>query len=82
MLSLSLLIVLMFFSPISIMITWLGEERAGLYASRAFIMFILHTLLFVFFSSSWCVGLAVNYDCGTPWTFYLIYCIIQDDRKQ
>ena len=34
-----LLFVLVFFSPFSIMITSLGEERAGLCASRAFVYF-------------------------------------------
>ena len=36
MLSLTLLLVLMFFSLFSIVITSLGEERADLYASHAF----------------------------------------------
>ena len=37
MLSLDLLFVLVFFSPFIIVITSLGEERAGLCASRAFV---------------------------------------------
>ena len=37
MLSLVLLFVLVFISPFSIVITSLGEERAGLYVSRAFV---------------------------------------------
>ena len=35
------------------------EERAGVYASRAFVSFY------------WCHGLAAAFDCGTPWTFHL-----------
>ena len=39
-----------FFSPFSIVITSLGEEGAGLCASRAFVcLFVLHTLNFVLF---------------------------------
>ena len=37
--SLALHFVLVFFSPFSIAITWLGEERAGLCAFRAFVCF-------------------------------------------
>ena len=39
MLSLALLFVLVFFSPFSIVITSLGEKRAGLCAYRAFVCF-------------------------------------------
>ena len=52
------------------MITPLGEERAGLCASRAFVYFA-RVDFFSFFSSSWCQGLAGACDCGTPWTFLL-----------
>ena len=57
-----------FFSPFSIVITWLGEERANLSAFRTFVRFVL-----VWFcqSSSWCLGKAAVCDCGTPWTFLL-----------
>ena len=34
-------------------------------------LFVLYGLVFVIFSSSWCLGLAVVCDCGTPWTFLL-----------
>ena len=40
-LSLALCFVLVFFSPFSLVITSFGEERAGLYAFRAFICFAL-----------------------------------------
>ena len=55
-------------------ITSLGEEGSGLCASRAFFFFFfffLYWLVFVIFSFSWCLGLAVVCDCGTPWTFLL-----------
>ena len=50
----------------SIVITSLGEGRAGLYASHAFglCMFILHAL-------HWCRWLSADCDCDTPWTFHL-----------
>ena len=39
-----------FFVPLSIVITSLGEEGAGLCASRAFeVLFVLHVLVFVLF---------------------------------
>ena len=34
-------------------------------------LFVLYLLVFVIFSSSWCLGLAVVCDFGTPWTFLL-----------
>ena len=52
------------------MITSLGDERDGLYASC---MFMLHALLFCLFSSCWCRGSAADYDCGTSWTFHLTF---------
>ena len=47
-LSPALLFVLVFVSPFSIVITSLGEEKAGLCTSREFVFFILHALIFVF----------------------------------
>ena len=44
MLSLALLFVLVFFSPFSIVITSLGEKRAGLCAYRAFVLYLEHIL--------------------------------------
>ena len=44
------------------------------YVTRAFVC--LYCLRY-FLSSSWCRepgrGLAVAYDCGTPWTFHLTF---------
>ena len=51
--------VLVFFSPSSIEITSLGEERANLSAFRTFVRFAL----------IWFLGRAAVCDCGTPWTF-------------
>ena len=55
--------VLVFFSPFSIAITSLGEERANLSAFHTFVRFVS--------SSSWGLGRAAVCDCGTPWTFLL-----------
>ena len=46
----------------------LGEEGAGLCASRAF-LFVARVVL-SFCSSSWCRELAAVCDCGIPWTFF------------
>ena len=35
-------------------------------------LFVLHVLVFVLFSSTWCRRLAVVCDCGTPWNFSII----------
>ena len=68
----SLLFVLVFFSVLfGIVITSLGEERAGLCAFRTFVCLFCTHLFLSFFSSSWCQGLAAARDCGTPWTFLL-----------
>ena len=61
--------VLVFFSPLSIAITSLGEERANLSTFRTFVRFAL--LVVSVSSSSWCLGRAAACDCGTPWTFVL-----------
>ena len=58
-----------FVVPINTVITSLGEEGAGLCALRAFVC------LLSFFSSSWCRGLAVVCDSGTPWTFLLTFLV-------
>ena len=62
--------VLVLFSPFSIAITSLWEERANLSAFRTFVRFVLVWILSVS-SSSWCLGRAAVCDCGTPWTFLL-----------
>ena len=61
--------VLVFFSPFSIVITSLGEERANLSAFHTFVRFVLLDLSV--FSSSWGLGRAAVCDCGTPWTCLL-----------
>ena len=61
---------LVFFSPFSIAITSLGEERANLSGFRTFVRFVLCLVLSVS-SSSWCLERAAVCDCGTPWTFLL-----------
>ena len=60
----------MFFSPFSIAITSLGEERANLSAFPTFVRFVL-VWICRFLSSSWGLGWAAVCDCGTPWTFLL-----------
>ena len=62
--------VLVFFSPFSIAISSLWEERAILSAFRTFVWFALFLVLSVS-SSSWCLGRAAACDCCTPWSFLL-----------
>ena len=38
-----------------------------------FVLFILHTFVFVPFSSSLASGLAAAFDCGTAWTLLLTW---------
>ena len=59
-------------------ITSLGEERAGLCASRAFVCLFCTGQSLSFFSSSWCQGLAATCDCGAPWTFLLTFMAQQE----
>ena len=62
--------VLVFFSPFSIAISSLGEERANLSAFRTFVRFVLVWICrFPLPLGVW-EGAAVC-DCGTPWTFLL-----------
>ena len=61
--------VLMFFSPFSIAITSLGEERANLSAFLTFVRFELVWLCLS--SSSLCLGRTAACDCGISWTFLL-----------
>ena len=58
-----------FFSPISIAITSLGEERANL--SAYVHLFDLRLFGFVCSSSSSCLGWAAACACDTLWTFLL-----------
>ena len=64
--------VFVFFSPFSIAITSLGEERANLSAFRTFVRFALVFVSYVSSSSS-CLGRAAACDCGTYCTF--LFCI-------
>ena len=57
----------------SILITSLGEEGAGLCASRTFVCLFRACMFLSFFSSSWCRGLAAVCDCGISWTFLLTF---------
>ena len=63
--------VLVFFSPFSIAITSLEEERANLSAFRTFVRFVLVWICLF----PWGLGRAAVCDCGTPWTFPLPYCL-------
>ena len=68
--------VLVFFSPFSIAITSLGEERANLSAFR-YVCSICACLDLSVFSSSWGLGRAAVCDCGNPWTFLLpFFCFL------
>ena len=60
--------ILVFFSPLSIAITSLGEERASLVGFRAFVRFALVKFCLFPFPLR-VLGWAAAYDCGTPWTF-------------
>ena len=62
--------VLVFFSPFSIAITPLGEERANLSAFWYVCSICVCLVLSVSSSSSY-LGWAAACDCGTPWTFLL-----------
>ena len=64
--------VLVFFSPFSIAITSLGEERANLNAF-SYVCSICACLDLSVSSSSWGLGRAAVCDCGTPWTFLLLF---------
>ena len=63
--------VLVFFSPFSIAITSLGEERANLSAFRAFVRFVL--VWICRFSLPLGVWEGLRFDCGTPWTVLLFF---------
>ena len=67
--------VLVFFSPFSIAITSLGEERANL-SAFLYVCSICACLDLSVSLSSWCLGRAAVCDCGTPWTFLLFFLVI------
>ena len=56
----------------SILITSLGEEGAGLCASRAFVCFA-RVCLCPFSLPLGCRGMAAVCDCGIPWTLLLSF---------
>ena len=60
-----------FFISLSIVITSLGKEGAGLCASRAFVCLFCTCEFLSFLSASLCRRLAAVCDCDTPWTFLL-----------
>ena len=63
------------FSPLSIAISSLGEERE-LILMLFVRMFVCSCLVLSVFSSSCCLGRAVACDCGTPLTFLLAFLLI------
>ena len=68
--------VLVFFSPFSIVITSLGEERANLSAFRTFVRFVL--VWICRFPLPLGVWEGLRFVIGTPWTFLLPFlCVSQ-----
>ena len=61
--------VLVFFSPFSIAITSLGEDRANLSAFHTFVRFVLVWIC----RFPLPLGVWEGLDCGTPWTFLLSF---------
>ena len=59
------------FSPLTITITSLGEERANL--SAFFTLFDLRLFVLSVFSFFWCLGRAVACDCGIPGRFSYLF---------
>ena len=62
-------LVFFFFSPFSIAITALGEERANL-SAFLYVCSICACLVLSVSSSSWCLGRVAVCDCGTPGIFF------------
>ena len=65
--------VLVFFSHFRIAITSLREERANLSAFRTFIRFVLVWFYRFPLHLGVCLERAAVCDCGTPWTFLLLF---------
>ena len=64
------------FSPFSIAITSLGEERANLSAFRTFVRFVLVWICRFLHPLGVWEGLRFAVcDCGSPWTFLLPFFI-------
>ena len=68
--------VLVFFSPLGIAITSLGEERANLSACFSYVCSVCACLDLSVSTSSWGLGRAAVCDCGTPWTFLLPFFVL------
>ena len=70
MLSLAFLLVLMFFQSCwhCGRLAWRGWGESWCMCFSCICIFIMHASFFVFFSSSWCWGLAADCECGTPWS--------------
>ena len=68
--------VLVFFSPFSIAITSLGEERANFNAFRTFVRFVL-VWICRFPLPLGCLGRSALCDYGTSWTFFLPFFFFQ-----
>ena len=66
--------VLVFFSPFSIAIISLGEKRANLSAFRTFVWFVLVWICRFPLPLGVC-------DCGTPWTFLLLFFIMDRNKN-
>ena len=74
----------LFFSPLSIVITSLGELKAVLVDSYAFVYFArVHFCPFTLPLGvrGWCRGLAAVCDCGTHWIFLLTFVILHVYKK-
>ena len=60
--------------PFSIVITSIGEEGAGLYASLEFVCLFCTCLFLCLFSSSWCRGWLRFVIVTLPGLFYYLFC--------
>ena len=70
--------VLVFFSPFSIAITSLEEERANLSASHMFVLYVCSIcarLVLLVSSTCWRLERAAICDCGTSLSFLLLFSI-------
>ena len=70
----------MFFSPLSIAITSLWEERDNL-SAFLYVCSICACLDLSVSSSPWCLGRAAVCNCGTHWTFLLPFFYSTDRSK-
>ena len=69
---------LYFFSPLSIGVTSLGEERLILMFFFSYAYLICVCLVLSVSSSSWCLGRAAACACGIPWLFLLLFLYIMN----